>query len=278
MSIITFWNNGKEQTGKTLTIAAIATHMAIEHSYRTLVISTSYGDTTLNKCFWKEIRTKKNRGLFGPNTNIGLEEGFSGLVKAMNSNRLSPESVKNYTKTIFKDRLEILTSPTTINNDYEEIKKSYIDIINIANQYYDLVLVDLDIGLGEEMVDKILSNSSLIVATLSQRLSSIDNFIELRENKPILKSLKTLILIGRYDKYSKYSVKNISRYMKEKNHVITVPYNTLFFEASEEAGVPDLFLRLRKSVDPEDRNAIFINEVKRAVDSIMYRLQDLSTK
>ena len=32
MSIVTFWSNGKEQTGKTLAVAAIGTHMAIEHN------------------------------------------------------------------------------------------------------------------------------------------------------------------------------------------------------------------------------------------------------
>ena len=37
MSIVTFWSNGKEETGKTLAIAAIATYMAIEHNYKILV-------------------------------------------------------------------------------------------------------------------------------------------------------------------------------------------------------------------------------------------------
>lgn len=60
MSIVTFWSDGKEQTGKTLSIAAIATHMAIEHNYRILVISTGYKDDTLNRCFWEEKKTKRN--------------------------------------------------------------------------------------------------------------------------------------------------------------------------------------------------------------------------
>ena len=47
MSIVTFWNNGNEQTGKTLSIAAIATYMAIEHNYRILVISTGYNDRNI---------------------------------------------------------------------------------------------------------------------------------------------------------------------------------------------------------------------------------------
>ena len=101
--------------------------------------------------------------------------------------------------------------------------------------------------------------------------------MKIREEKEILNSNKTLILIGRYDKFSKYTIKNISRYMGEKNKVSTIPYNTLFFEACEEAKVPDLFLRLRK-IDEEDRNSIFIEEVKRTSDNIIYRLQDLAMK
>ena len=65
--------------------------------------------------------------------------------------------------------------------------------------------------------------------------------------------------------------------MKEKNNVLTIPYNTLFFEACEEAKVPDLFLKLRRTGE-DDRNGFFLAEVKRASESIMYRLQDLQIK
>lgn len=59
MSIVTFWNNGREQTGKTLSIAAIATRMAIEHNKKILVISTGYKNEILNRCFWQERKPKK---------------------------------------------------------------------------------------------------------------------------------------------------------------------------------------------------------------------------
>lgn len=277
MSIITFWNNGNEETGKTSAITAIATHMSIEHNYRILVISTSYEDTTLGRCFWKEKKIKKNLGLFGPNTSVGMEEGIDGIAKVIKSNKMPPENIKNYTKTVFKDTFEILEGTKGSAETHRNLSSIYPDVIKLANSYYDLVLVDLDSRLGEECIEKILKSSNLIIATLSQRLSSIDNFMELRQKKPMLKSKNTLILIGRYDKFSKYTSKNISRYMREKNEVITIPYNTLFFEACEEAGVPDLFLRLRK-IDKEDRNAIFIEEVARAADNIIYRLQDIATK
>lgn len=274
MSIVTFWSNGKEQTGKTLAIAAISTQMAIEHNYRILIISTGYKDDTMDNCFWQPKKTKKNLGLFGPNTNMSMEEGVVGLTKIMKSNKLLPETITNYTKIIFKDRLEVLQSFKGSENEYQDIKKYYSDIINLANNYYDYVFVDLDEELDYEIIDTILGNSNLIVANLSQRLKSINAFIELREEKTIFNSKKALILIGRYDKFSKYNIKNISRYMGEKNKVLTIPYNTLFFEACEEAKVPDLFLRLRKT-DEDDRNGFFLAEIRRTAENIIYRLQDI---
>lgn len=278
MSIVTFWGNGNEQTGKTLSIAAIATYLAIEHNYRILVIATGYNDKSLENCFWQQKKVKKRSGLFGPNTKIDLEEGISGLTKIMKSNKLSPDVVKNYTKTVFKDRLEVLLSYQDGKSQYPEIRNSYPEIINLANKYYDLVLVDLDKQVEDDISEAILRNSNLVVINLSQRISSINHFIESRDQNQILQSKKTMLLIGRYDKFSKYNIKNISRYLEEKNKVSTIPYNTLFFEACEEANVPDLFLRLRKRIDADDRNSFFIDEVKRATENIMYRLEDLQMK
>lgn len=277
MSVVTFWNNKKEQTGKTLAIAAIATYMAIEHNNKILVVSTGHKDATLDRCFWEERKLKKNLGLFGPNTNTAMEDGIVGLETLMKSNRVSPEQITNYTKIIFKERLEVLPSFKGEELEYNELKVNYPDIITLANRYYDLVLVDLDDELGDDLSNQILQSSNLVVATLSQRLTSINNFMKLREEVQFFNSPKTLILIGRYDKFSKYTIKNMTRYMNEKNKVSTIPYNTLFFEACEEAKLPDLFLRLRK-VDEDDRNGFFLSEVKRTSDNIMYRLQDLAMK
>ena len=277
MSILTFWSNGKEQTGKTLSIAAIATYMAIEHNYKILIIATGDDDKILNNCFWEEKKKKRNLGLFGPNTNIAMEEGIVGLSKVMKSNRLTAEDIPNYTKTVFKERLEILQGVSGGLMEYDNLRQLYPDIINLANRYYDLVFVDLDNELGEDLANKILGNSNLIVANISQRLTSINRFMELKKEKPILNTNKTVLLIGRFDRHSKYTVKNIARYMKEKNRAITIPYNTLFFEAAEEGKVPDLFLKIR-SVDEDDRNGFFLAELKRASENIIYRLQNSAMK
>ena len=278
MSIVTFYNSSKEQTGKTMSIAAIATYMAIEHNYRILVISTTNTDDPFKRCFWQEKKKKRNLGIFGPNASLEVQNGVEGLARIIRSNKITPDVITNYTRVVFKDRFEILLGCEVPPSDGEVIETIYPNIVKAANQYYDLVFVDLDENVDEESRKTIIYDSDIVIINMSQRLRSMNKFIELKQKNQILNSQKTLILIGRYDKYSKYNSKNISRYLGEKNQVLTIPYNTLFFEATEEAGVPDLFLRFRKTLDPEDRNTFFIEEVKRASENIVYRLQDLQMK
>ncbi len=278
MSIVTFCNSSLEQTGKTMSIAAIATYMSIEHNYRILVVSTTNREDALKRCFWEEKKKKRNLGIFGPNASLEVENGVEGLARVIRSNKISPNVITNYTKVVFKDRFEVLLGCEVPPSDGTVIETFYPSIIKSANQYYDLVFVDLDENVDEETRKTIIHDSDIVVINMSQRLRSISKFMDMKGNNQALNSNKVLILIGRYDKFSKYNSKNISRYLGEKNQVLTIPYNTLFFEATEEAGVPDLFLRFRKSIDPEDRNAFFIEEVKRASENIIYRLQDLQMK
>lgn len=281
MSIVTFYNNNIEQTGKTMSIVAIATFMSIEHNYRILIISTTNKEDNLKNCFWEEKKKRRNLGIFGPNANLEVQNGVEGLTRIIRSNKITPDIITNYTKVVFKDRLEVLLGSNQVERNSPElqnIEKTYPEIIKSANKYYDLVFVDLDENVDEETKTSILDMSDVTVVNLSQRLRSINKFAETKVNTNRLKDRKKLILIGRYDKYSKYNSKNITRYLGEKNQVLTVPYNTLFMEASEEAGVPDLFLRFRKMAETEDVNGFFISEIRRASENIIYRLQDLQMK
>ena len=59
MAIITFINNQKEETGKTLSLAAIVTYMSIEHNAKNLIVSTTNKEDRLKKCFWEERKKSK---------------------------------------------------------------------------------------------------------------------------------------------------------------------------------------------------------------------------
>ncbi|MFR0922204.1 MAG: hypothetical protein ACLSG7_03735 [Clostridia bacterium] len=281
-SVITFINNLDEESGKTMSLVAIATYMAINYNEKILVISTTNKEDKIKSCYFEEQQVKKLRlGLFGDKTStIDTESGIEGIAKMVRSNKLTPEVITNYTRVVFKDRLEIILGYQPKEGkqediDVTEIDEEYPNLISIAKMYYDRILVDLDNNLSEELRQRIVDHSDLVIVNTSQNLNSIKKLKTKKENSPLLQSSKTLILVGRYDKFSTYNAKNITRFLGEKNQVLTIPYNTLLFEASNEAGVPDLFLRLKRISDIDDRNAIFMQEVKRATENIIYRLQEL---
>lgn len=286
MSIVTFWNDDREQTGKTLTSVAVATRMAIERNYKILLISTSFQDPTMKNCFWGD-EVQKNLKLFGGKANnIAVENGMEGLVKLITANKLTPSVITDYTKVIFKGRLEVLNGfvgekGNSFELNYEEYKKTekcYIELIRMANQYYDMVLVDLDKTMGKEVKEEILKISNLNVIVLSQKKASLDKYRELRDKNNEVNSPKTIPVVGKYTSHSKYNIKNVTRYLEEKKEIDVIPFNLLYFEAAEEAGVPDLFLKLKNVKDTLDENYIFMADVLKLMDKIVKRLQELQMK
>ena len=279
MAIITFRSNELKETGQTLSLVATATQMAIEHNYKILVVSTNFKDVTLENCFWELDRLNK------PIVNtkdhaaaVGIDSGIEGLIKVLVSNRTSTEIVKNYSKTLLRDRLDVLVSPKT--QDYQEyiqIASNYPEVLRIANRYYDLIFVDLTSRMNEKEAQAIIDISDIVILNITQRLKNINDFIELKQNDDFYKRKNIMLLLGRYDAHSKYNIKNVTRYMKEKKMILAVPYNTLYFEACSEGKVIDFFLKL-KNIDENDRNNQFVKEINRIDSDIIYKLQELQMK
>lgn len=271
MSIVTFWGTGKEQVGKTLAIVALATNMSIEHNKRILVISASYSNDTLKNCYWSEVVAKKN-SFFKPTGGVELDNGIEGLAKIIQSNKVTPDVITNYTKVVFKDRLEVLLGfeEKTLSTA-EEVARIYSEIVQVASKYYDMIFIDLDNEINSIGKEEILKKSDLVVAMTSQKIASIRH---MQEKKAEIPPNKVMLLIGRYDRKSKYTVKNLTRTIGEKKDLHIIPYNTLYFEAAQEGKVTDLFLRLRTIQDKDDENYFFIEQVKRASEEIIKRIQE----
>ena len=286
MSIVTFWNDDREQTGKTLTSVAVATRMAIERNYKILLISTSFQDPTIKNCFWGN-EVSRNIKLFGGKlNNIAVENGIEGLSKLITANKLTPDVITDYTKVIFKGRLEVLNGfngmkdadEMTNIKTYEKIAEGYVDLIRTANQYYDMVLVDLDKTIFAGIREKILEISNVNVMVFSQKKESLDRYIKYKENASSGELNKLVPVIGKYMDQSKYNLKNIMKYIGERKEINVVPFNMLYFEAAEEAMVTDLLLRLKNVKDTSDENYIFMQDVLNLTDKIIKRLQELQMK
>lgn len=271
MAIVTFWNATNEQCGTTSGAIALATQVAIEHNIKVLLISTSFNDRLIKDSFWIE-KKKTSFGLFTNNIAEIDNSGIEGLDRMIRSNKASPEIIKDYTQVVLTGRLEVLLGIESSRGQYDLLKDRYADIISLAKNYYDLVIVDLDNTIGEQAVLDVLKNSNIIVTTVSQRLKQIEKVIETINKNPLLTTNNTIITIGRYMEDTKYNMKNISRnVLKSKELVNTIPYNSLFFESTQEGKAIDLFLSLAR-IKERDINYFFLQEINRLYNTIQSKL------
>lgn len=265
MSVVTFYGSNKIETAQTTSMAGIATHLSIEKNYKTLLLNTKYNDTSLQECFWDQSINIKLKG--------DLETGIGGLIKAIASNKTSPEIITNYTRTILKGRLELLTDYNMPIEDYDKQKEYMKRIIKMASKYYDLVFIDAEGSMEDDYIKDILSETNLIIANTTQRIKYIQQFAEERKKYNLSKKDNVIYLLGKYDKYSKYNVKNLQRLRRNKD-VYGIPYNTLFFEACNEGTLVDFMIKYRK-VRPNSMQSSIMTSFEEAGQRIIEKLKEL---
>ena len=273
MSIITFVSEEMKETGQSMSIAAIATAMAIEHNYKILVFSTDFMDTTLENCFWNPNNAIK--GLFAKANTLDVSNGIEGLVRTLASNRVSGEVIKSYSKPVLQDRLDVLQSPKTPDYKiYSNLAENFAQLAEIANSFYDIVLVDLSGKITKESKEKMLNISDLVVVSLKQSMSSIINFIKLKTENDFYNKKNVLLMLGRYNPNSKYSNKNVARFLREKNIPMVVPYNVLFSDECSEGRIVDYFLKIQKIQGYDNKDTFFVNQLRGTSQILEYKMQE----
>ncbi len=218
MAIITFWNNGKEETGQTMSVIAMASVMAIEHNLKILVVETSFDDKTLELAYGGQDKNKAIiKSIIKDASKASIDNGIDGLIKNAYSGRLTPEIIPSYTGIVYKNRLEILYGVKNIEREiskvqYEKTRAKYKDIILNASKYYDMVIVDLDRHINDEVTQQILEMSNIIIYNTEQKIDTINAFIQLRKEQPFFARANVMLNIGKFDKHSKYNEANVIRY------------------------------------------------------------------
>ena len=75
--------------------------------------------------------------------------------------------------------------------------------------------MDLSNKIPKEYQEKIFNLSSLVIFSLRQAQEEIDDFAELKEQNDFYKKKNVAIALGNYYKESKFTDKNVARYLKE---------------------------------------------------------------
>lgn len=277
MAVVTFYTNGKEETGNTVSAMALATYMGITKNKKTLLISTALNDNTIREGLWPN-KVKKMSGLFGPNTNAVADNGIEGLDRVIRSNKISPNIITDYTKVALKDRLEILMGYSGSEEQYKMIQEQYPQIVALASRYYDMVIIDIDKGLELKTQREILNLSNVVIAMTTQNMSRFNNLVKTISQGVILNPTNTLIALGKYDDKLKYNTKNISRnVLKQKEIINAIPYNSILFEAAQEGLVIDMFIKFL-SLKIRDENSVFLDEIKKLDEDIEKKVKNLQMR
>ena len=272
MPITTFWSNNKETIGQTVSAASMATEMAIEHNFRVLLISADFNNTTMLDCFGAQESNKEIlKGLIRK-PQINLDSGINGLLKMSSSNRVTPEIIHDYTKIVYENRLEVLYSPTDINeNDKKATMERMKNIIMNAARYYDQVIVDLRKGLETSEQLEILALSDVIVFNINQRMDRITEALQIKEMNGLYD--RVVWNICKYDKNSKCNTKNLLRTVLKRQTICETPYNTLIYDACGDGKIAEMLLNFRTLRD-EDENLTFINRIKELQEAVLLKYQE----
>lgn len=274
MAVISFYTQGKDQTGNTTSAMAYATYLGIEKNKKTLLISTSFNNDEVKTAFWPQKNNKRS-GLFGPNTAAMSDNGIEGLDRIIRSNKISPDIITDYTKVALKNRLEILYGYKGEVEQYKMIQTQYSQIVNLASKYYHTVIVDISEDLERKTQLELLNASDIVVALSTQKLQNIENVINSMEEGTTLRKTNTILTLGRYDEDSTYNTKNISRnILRQKNEINSIPYNTLLLEATQEGKIIDFMLKLL-NLKGRDENTFFLDEIKRLDEDIEKKILEI---
>ena len=247
MPIISFVNRDIRETGQSLSVAAVAAVMAIEHNYRVIAISTDFNDKTLENCFYNSKQASVTSFLKNTIT-TDISNGAEGLIRAFASNRASADMIKSYTKPILKDRLDVLPGlKTTDYKTFVNMANYFSQIADVANAFYDMVIVDVSQEIPSDVQMRILNISDLVLVGVNQSLSAINNFLKLKTTEPL----------------------------REKNIPWAVPYNINFSDHASEGKIIDYLLGAKMLNDPNNQDYSFYTSVGSVVDAIDYKLKEL---
>ncbi len=278
MAIISFWSESKKQSGQTLSMVALATQMSIEHNAKILIVDATFNDKTLKNCFFRTTQQRVKMVSQFATAKIDVSSGAEGLISAIASNKITPEIIRNYTKVVNRNLDVLYGLKTKIPEEHETALMLYKDLVLTANKFYDYVFVDLNKGYEKPTTRALLECSSIVMYTMPQNLQLIHNFIDQKEQIPLLKQPNIMPMIGSCNTYSSYNEKNTARLLGEKRGIAYVPYNSYFMESACEGTVADYFIKVKFTKNASNKNDIFLKGISESDTRIIDRLKELNLR
>ncbi|WP_458122895.1 hypothetical protein [Paenibacillus sp. Z3-2] len=242
MSTITFWSPfaGSGCTSSTL-ISAYA--MALHYRTRVLLVNAGLVGTGTEAAL-PSNETDSTDSVF-----TFEEGGWDAVERLHSSGSLNKHNLRDYTKPLLKERLDFLTGRMNeMERSPQEHGKTVKKLLNVANEYYDLVLLDADqSGVDSQLM---LQQADYVVINLDQNMRNLELFFE--EILPERMSNQNMhVVINKYDPHSRATISNIRRRFKYKGTISAIPYTTGYLDAMNRRDVAK-YLQLESLSENKD--------------------------
>jgi len=263
MPKIVFWSPSVVSNGQTHASIAVSTLMAIEEDYSNILLHAHWQARKIESAF-TEYSSLKAQNVFNTSS-----IGITALSRLVESNKLTPESIRNYAKPVLKQRLDIMYGTNVDSREqFNQLTNTISMVIGVSNQTYDLVWVDLPKGTEREYIKKALEDADYIICTIRQEQVHIDEVMKEYLENEIIKNKPKMLLMCDYEPKSKYNIPNIRRKYGIKDDIKVLPHNYVFTDACNDGTVVDFFYK-NLGADKNDYNGYFINEVRDITKTVL---------
>ncbi|EHS57289.1 hypothetical protein [Paenibacillus sp. Aloe-11] len=227
MSTVLFWSPIKGASGSSSLAVAIA--VTIGNLYRGRLLLTHLGrrHTGIESGF-----PIQEHRMDDPSLRL-QEGGWDAVARLVLRGTLSRENICNYTTPVLEQTLDVLEGTSSFGAVPPLLSPGLVrTVMDTADQYYDLTLVDAGSGAGWGSVQhEACAGAKLAVLSLTQNMRELDAFFESVSPLSTYSALPLLMVLGKYDVHSQASVANIRRRYGYKGALYTVPYSTEFMDA-----------------------------------------------
>lgn len=257
-SLIVTWSPIAGQGGSSTMASAQSSLMALETTRKVMFTHAKPAKTVLD-ILYKTSDTTLTKG------------GMEGLERLVKSKMIKPESIPDYTDTIYTGKLDYLQSGFNEELSEKENAIYLFSVLKAALQMYDVVFVNVGSGLDSIATRELLKQADMVLVNLPQNRFVVEQFAN-GDLMPVeLKDRPYYVVITNYDKKATYSIRNIKRQAKLKNKIFAFPYTTELKNAINLSNVSDYYFRSLKSKKGSETSDLI--EAIRLINNNM--LQDL---
>ncbi|MBR5227972.1 MAG: hypothetical protein IKV94_04970 [Clostridia bacterium] len=264
MPKIVFWCPEAKAVGQTHAAIAVSTLMAMEEDYSNILLPGQWQSKKIGTAF-EDYDLLNTKGVFN-NSGIGL----TALARLVTSNKITPEAIRNYSKPILKQRLDIMYG-TNVNSreQFDLLISQFPSIVQKASEAYDIVWVDLPKTDQKEYIVETLKSADLVICAFNQEANLLQDYMPTLETNELLKDKKKIILMCDYEEKSRYNIPNIRRMFGIKEPIFAIPHNYIYTDACNMGNVVEGFFYKNIAADSNDYNGYFISETRKVVKKVL---------